>query len=145
MALKYTINTVEKTATMELFVGGVYITSYTYNNGLVTLLPLPSGAVLSESELQTSLGQISKWIGIVKSELTPPAQKRSKFTEDVDKKNNKVQALFKNDGATVTDAEYDPETHIFTFNPRVEIILNFNCYDSWYNFLYRFFQTGITF
>lgn len=145
MPLKYTVDIHEKKATLDLFVNNVVVTTYTYDNGIVTLSPLLNDADVHESVFQTNLGFISKWMGIVKTELNPPTQKRAKFTEDIDKKNTKVQATFKNDGNMVTDADFDPSTRTFTFKSRGQITLNFNCFEEWYNFLYRFFKTGITF
>lgn len=145
MAIKYTIDTQEKESALDIYVGGVVVTTYTYDNGIVTLSPLVNDAVLSEADLQTNLSYISKWIGIIKTEIVPPNQKRAKFTEDIDKKNTRVDATFKNDGNTVTNADFDPNTRTFTFKSRGQIVLNFNCFEEWYNFLYRFFKTGITF
>lgn len=145
MPFKYTIDEETNKATLDIFVGGVIVTTYTFDNGIVTLSPLANDAVVHESALQVNLGYIAKWIGIIRTELKPPTQKRAKFTEDIDKKNNKVKAMFKNEGNMVTDADFDPDTRNFTFQSRGQITLNFNCFEEWYNFLYRFFKTGITF
>lgn len=144
MPIKYSIDESLKTSTLEIQVGGVTVTSYTYNDGQVTIGVL-NPVDVHESELQTNLGYILKWIGIVKSELRPPSQKRAKFTEDIDKKNNNVKATFKNEGNTITDAQFDPDTRIFAFGARPQVIINFNCFESWYLFLNRFFRTGVEF
>lgn len=143
MSYKYTINIEEKKATLDLLVGGVFETSYSYNNGNVTLSERPNSAVLQSGNFRTNLEYIKKWIGLINTEFSPSQISREKFEEKVDRDQNKVTAKFKHINTTVTTAKYDFNDKVYDFDPRPEVTMNFTCFKAWYDFLDKFYWAAL--
>ena len=68
---QYNINNQDKTATLGLFLGDIYVTQYTYHNGFVTLSARPAQDVGSIAEIQENVNLIGRWINNIQSSLSP--------------------------------------------------------------------------
>lgn len=145
MAFKYTINIEENEATLELFVGGVFVTSYLYNTGFVTLTPIISTTTLTLPELDANLNYIRRWITLIKSEINPVQLPRELFKQELKKTNNKIKGQYEFNTLLMTDVEYNDNTGLVVFQPRLQFILNFNDYEQWYLFLKRFYDNSLEF
>lgn len=145
MSFRYTINTENSEATLDLFVGGIFVTSYSYDTGFVTLSPIISSTSLTLLELGINLNYIRRWISLIKSELNPIQLPRELFKQELEKTNTKIKAEYEFNNISMTEAEYDDITGIITFQPRIQFVLNLNDFEQWYLFLKRFYDNSLEF
>ena len=147
MPPKFTFNTQDKTASFDLFNGVEFITSYSYNEGIVTLSERLNIDDITKEQLRSNLDEIATFIKYITETLQPiPSYHRGDFLEKITKNPpDNVKADFEVEGIVVTDAKWRVPQQDFRFQPRVEVQLNFFCFRKWIDFLNRFYREGIEF
>lgn len=131
---EYTINTIDNTATLNIFVDAVFITQYTFQNSLVTLGERISPVAVSLQELSRNLQIINVWIGLINKYLKVVPQSNSFFEEEIDKTAVEVFGKYVQE-VLISNATFNPVTKIFLFQPRVEINFLYIDFKYWYDFL----------
>lgn len=122
---KFTIDAENQTAHLDLFVGGVFITSYAYANGVITLSERENIDVVPFVTLKENVSYIKFFIGSIVQQLSPQDFVSVIFKEEIERENGTMQYKQELAGEQTIDVEYNYTTQQFTFQPRAEIELNF--------------------
>lgn len=138
--VKYVLNTVDNTASLDLFVNGSFETSYVFHDFDVTLSERENEAILTLENLKNNLRQINVWIVAIGNNMAITNQNLSLFSCELKKTDDKVMTKFFIDDVKVTDADFSKNNGQIKFKPRVEITMSFREFVFWYGYLERFFE-----
>lgn len=145
---QFRLNTEDGMCEIDIYVDDVLITTYYFQDSTVcevTLSERLTSSTLTIQNLNDNISSLFKWIQLIESAFIIPYQTRSKYTAKLKKKNNGITATFDDEGANVTQAEFDRSTGLITFDPRVETTMNFKDFKAWAHFLSQFVEEAKTF
>jgi hypothetical protein len=132
---KYTIDTLNNAATIDLYSSGILVTSYNYENNEVTLEERPNIDSLTISQLVSNLEGIGVWIGLINNYITSVTNKVSRFEEEQKKTNTTIHCKIEIKGDTVSDVLFTESTQLCVFQPRDLIVLSYTNFKKWATFL----------
>lgn len=123
-APKYILDAQNQTANLDLFVGGSFVTAYSFNSGNVTLSARASVDVVTLEEWREIMESILFFQKSIKDQLTIPSYSHVVFELEVARFNGTVTLKQDIDGEEMIDVSYDYSTKEFTFQPRLQRVLN---------------------
>lgn len=143
--INITLATALNKSELQLFIGGEFITAYSYDNGKVILSEITGTVLISLSELKRNIKFISIWVDQITKLLTLDTTLVAEtFEKEIKKTGTRVTAKFERD-ELVTSSSFDPATRIFTFTPRNQVTINFKDFINWFEFLNDYFKNCIDF
>jgi len=137
MTYKYDIDIQNGTSHLDLFVSGDFVTAYHYENFNVTLSERPGTDIVPLAETILNVVMIGQWINELRLKFNPPLVVRAEFTDEVEKKNNKLTGKYSFGNSQFGKVTFDNNTKEFEFKPRPEVTMNFDDFKGWYDFLNR--------
>lgn len=134
---RYIINTNDNSASLDIFIGNEFITSYWYENNAVTLSARLNTDVVTLDQFDLNLAGIENWAELIRKYLNSNSMKRKPFDEEIKKKDDKLDAKFISDGTEVSKIKFKVNDGTISFDPRIEVILNITDFRSWMIYLRR--------
>lgn len=134
---KYVIDTKTMTASVDIFINDLLITTYSYEDDMITLSERENTDSIDLTEFSETINSVTEWVGLVRSLLAPADEKRSFFSEEMQKLSGKVEGKFVVSVNQITEMEFETSTELVSFQPRSEMILKFVDFFEWINFLSR--------
>lgn len=132
---KYTINTLDNTATIDIYVLGVLATTYSYASDEVTLEERPNIDTLSIADLAINVEGINTWIGLINKYLINISGVVSRFDEEQKKTNTTIHGKMEIKGDQISDVLFTESTKLCAFQPRNMIVLSYTNFKKWAVFL----------
>ena len=132
------VDSINKLATLEVEVGGVIVTTFSYANGIVTLSARPVAVDISNEEFDTRIAQIKTWISDIEAIIVPVVTTKVKYRIEYKRTNTGLEAkyiLTSGINIIVTEAVYNDSTGLTTFSPRVETAMAWTDFVYWVYFL----------
>lgn len=142
---KYTINTTTNQGTLDIYNEALYLTTYSFDNTMVTLSERSNTDVLLLSTLYTNLESISSWIFMIDSYLSVTKSVRSHYKEEMDKGTSVLNGKYFHTNSKITDIKFDLSSKEVTFKPRSLTSMNFTDFKAWYSYLRRFYTDSYLF
>lgn len=136
---RYIIDAATQTGSLDLYIDGNIVTTYSYGDNNVTLSARLTDSVLSREALRQNISQIDEWIGQLNRVIQPAPRVRKTFNDRVWKPaNGNIKGLCEHGPHTLADVTYNKNTHLITFAPRQALTLNWTDFVCFRAFLNRF-------
>ena len=127
-----------------MFLGDTYVTQYSYGNGFITLSARSSKDTGSIAEIQENVNLIGRWINNIHSSLSPTNIKRTNFKENIEKTNTGLVGKF-TCGVDFGKVVFNLDEQTLEFDARPSVVLNFNDFQGWHQFLNRMISESVRF
>lgn len=141
---KFLIDTETGMSNLNIFVDNILITVYSYKNDKVKLSERIDPVTTNLNVIKENILSIKKWIEYVRENLFPMTLPKKTYEQKMKKKPMEMIATFER-GNLITDASFDSQTQLITFQPRDEITIGFSDFIGWYDFLFILYRECVLF
>lgn len=140
-----TLDTVLMTSSLDIYVGPNPETTYSFSSPDVTLTARSNVASLTKENFHDNIQNISEWNLLLDTNFPNPNDFAHPFLDKIRKTSNQIKVDFELSRVVVTDAAWNKNTGLFTFQPRTQIVMNRTEFKMWRNFLVRFYSEALRF
>ena len=130
----YLVNSLDNTASIDIYAAAVLVTTYSYATNQVTLSALVSPTTTTMSQLTANITGTQIWTGMVSNLLSPTTTALSPFLQKITKDNN-LKGVYEIDSVQITSVVFHPNTKTFTFQPRPVTTMPYSDFLAWVAFL----------
>lgn len=141
MAEIYTKWTFEKdTALIEFKMNSTTVTTYTLQDNLVSIPSIDSVIETDVGSGFNSLKSLLAWIAFASNNLPLTLSPRSPFKLELEVSLDKTEMKFKIEDYLLTNASYNHELELITWNPHLAAILEWTDFKHWIGRLEGFYE-----
>ena len=133
----YNINTENATASLNVYVNGQTVSTYSLSNGQVTMSARNQIDVVTIQDLRENVININKWLSILKLADIYSSSGSVGYKEEWDITYNDVNLVFRGTtGPQITNANGSGNS--ISFSPRTQITISLILFKRWAEALLRF-------